>query len=132
LTAWAVFPKSYHSAKHCNFAQTFGFLGEILEMGWLAILIMLILLDYCVFELKMGVKTYQKASENCEKVPVLNENQQKATLFEHILYRTVKVGNRGSSCVKRTAYSVQRIAGSVQRTVCRGPGVRGCSAVVSR
>jgi hypothetical protein len=31
----------------------------------------------------MGVKRYQKVQEIHEKVPVLNENQQKATLFEH-------------------------------------------------
>jgi hypothetical protein len=37
----------------------------------------------------MRVKTYQKAQEIYEKVPVLNENQQKATLFEHILYHVL-------------------------------------------
>jgi hypothetical protein len=40
----------------------------------------------------MRVKTYQKVPEIHKKVPVLNENQQKATLFEHILYHSVEVG----------------------------------------
>jgi hypothetical protein len=40
----------------------------------------------------MRVKTYQKVPEIHEKVPVLNENQQKATLFEHFLYHSGRVG----------------------------------------
>jgi hypothetical protein len=49
----------------------------------MAILITVLLLDNCVFELKMRVKRHQKVPESHEKVPVLKENQQKATLFEH-------------------------------------------------
>ncbi len=54
-------------------------------MGCLAILITLLLLDYCVFGLKMRVKTYQKSQEISESQQVLSKNQQKLVLFGHFL-----------------------------------------------
>jgi predicted nucleotidyltransferase len=43
----------------------------------------------------MRVKRHQKALEIYKKVPVLYQNEQKVTDFEHFLYHTVRVGNRG-------------------------------------
>ena len=46
-------------------------------MRWVAILITVILLDYCVFERKMGVKTHRKSTGNEQFCVLLSENMQK-------------------------------------------------------
>jgi hypothetical protein len=68
-------------------------------MGWMAILIMMILLDNRVFELKMRVKRHPKFTKSKQNRAVFSISQQKLVLFEHFLNHTARVGISDSSCV---------------------------------
>jgi len=75
--------KQIENMSENNKKQVFG--REFWEMGRVVILIKLLLLDYCVFERKMGVKSAPKSAENVQKRALFTRNWCKSALFEQVL-----------------------------------------------
>ena len=63
-----------------------------MKLGWVAILTMAMLLDYCVFERKMGVKTAKKLHEIAQICALFTGNWYKSTLSEQVLYHRLWIG----------------------------------------